>query len=478
MADAVDPEETWTLVASAELMEELPAPRGASGRYLLLGLAAGCLAAAAAAAVALGLSRASSVTGAPSRMEFESLALDEEDALPGGVDATVYDPEELIQLPPERGTRWYAGFMTGGDAWLPALKGLVTSMKLVKAKYPFVLLVTQEPSEELKAYAQCAGFFLKQVPYVNNVLRQERIAYHKTIMRWKGTFTKLQVFRLLAKKVVYLDLDIVLLHNIDHLFDLQGVFHATSGTIPRGNYFPNTGMMVIEPSVKLYRDLIAGLHGPVPSKYLDGGDGGYLWYFFRDVWTPDNALPIKYNTLKLQEAVHRKYGKECPWNISDVWVLHVSGSHKPWSYPDTYRRGGPSNPSPESWVAWWDVYNQRHDAVSCHGAATGSSAEEQVTFKRLGVGPCHNAGGDPTPYCRSPSNGMTKAKCQVQCLSDTACVGFSMWGEGYCALHTTAADSVYENCYYQQSKLDIASSRFQMNGEGCFAKKKIQETSQ
>lgn len=75
---------------------------------------------------------------------------------------------------------------------------------------------------------------------------------------WNDTFFKLNVARLdQFQKIVFLNADMIVLKNINHLFEYPGISATTGGKYahPEWEEF-NSGIMVLEPSNRIYQDLV------------------------------------------------------------------------------------------------------------------------------------------------------------------------------------------------------------------------------
>ncbi|GFZ11600.1 galactinol synthase 1 [Actinidia rufa] len=154
-------------------------------------------------------------------------------------------------------------------------------------------------------------------------------------------------------KMIYLDGDIQVFGNIDHLFDYpDGYFYAVmdcfcektwSGTPqskigycqqcpekvqwqselgpPPPLYF-NAGMFVFEPKLSTYNDLLETLQVTVPSSFAEQD---FLNMYFRDIYRP---IPPVYNLVLAMLWRH-------PENIDldQVKVVHYcAAGSKPWRY--------------------------------------------------------------------------------------------------------------------------------------------------
>ena len=106
-----------------------------------------------------------------------------------------------------------------------------------------------------------------------------------------GTFTKLRLASLVElDKLIYLDGDVQLVRNIDHLCLMPApaaVFHGSEGF--------NSGVMVLQPSHRMAEMLMHTLHQMPYSVRRDGGDQA-VWQHYFDLRNESvYELPVGYN---------------------------------------------------------------------------------------------------------------------------------------------------------------------------------------
>jgi len=143
-------------------------------------------------------------------------------------------------------------------------------------------------------------------------------------------YTKLFVWLLPLEKVVYLDADVLVLQNIDELFDIQFDNQFKIAAVP--DIAPpdkfNSGLFVIEPSTAEFSKL-AELASRVPS--WNGGDQGFLQTVYSGWFTSPSMyrLPYRFNAQTKLRVLY-----EASWiNIYPaIRVIHFS-PHKPWEDP-------------------------------------------------------------------------------------------------------------------------------------------------
>ena len=172
---------------------------------------------------------------------------------------------------------------------------------------------------------------------------------------WSGVFEKLHVFSLCQfAKVVYLDSDMLVLKNIDHLFEKRHMSAVLADRYP-GNeecIDLNAGLMVIEPERGLTERLITSVPevfeqekqwraaaGRPPSM----GVQSVINTFWRGwISKPELQLEAKYNVLTdhLDYYVRRLGYK---WRGPDgIHVLHFIGEVKPWMFTGVDRLRRPA----------------------------------------------------------------------------------------------------------------------------------------
>lgn len=142
-------------------------------------------------------------------------------------------------------------------------------------------------------------------------------------------------------KVVFIDSDFLVLKNMDWLFGYPQLSAA-----PNNKTLFNSGIMVIEPSLCLFEDLMVK---SLKVESYNGGDQGFL----NEVFTWWHRLPTKVNHLKI-----------FVWNQTvpeDVSAIHFLGL-KPWMCYRDYDcnwdiKERQDFASDEAHKKWWQVYD-------------------------------------------------------------------------------------------------------------------------
>ncbi|CAF1196369.1 unnamed protein product [Adineta steineri] len=195
------------------------------------------------------------------------------------------------------------------------------------------------------------------------------------------TFTKINCW-LLEKysKCVFLDADVVVLQNIDDLFEREEISAAPDAGWP--DCF-NSGVFVYKPSKETFTKLLQFANQQDAS--FDGGDQGLLNAFFSNWRSADISrhLPFTYNVTS---NTFYSYVPAVTQFRNDIRVVHFAGALKPWQL--TYNPqneqlsgnlGGQQTIQREFLLAWWKIMYERvwpqlskHNQNQLHGGFTGS----------------------------------------------------------------------------------------------------------
>ena len=211
-----------------------------------------------------------------------------------------------------------------------------------QTKYPEVLcLVTKSVTESCRQLLQHAGLRLQEVSILGNPNVR-----HKA--HFADVYSKLHVFSLAQfDKVVYLDSDMMVLNNIDHLFDSYPALSAAPEINPPALF--NSGLMVLAPSKELYESLLAA--APLLPSY-DKTDQGFLNEMWIGNW---NMLPYTYNFLKDRGALPDRFDSFVARDLSEVYVVHMVGE-KPWHCRHDHECNSQGRLSSRLWGLWKEKF--------------------------------------------------------------------------------------------------------------------------
>lgn len=234
----------------------------------------------------------------------------------------------------------YVAVLYGNNEYFLGALMLGYCLSKIDSQYDKVLLVTPDvPNHQidiLKKY-----FNVIKVPYIR--IDDESFAENNTIFR--DVFTKFNVFTLVQyQKVLLMDLDMLVLKNMDHLFELNApAARLRMSGLKTGELCPpdfiklvknertqfdevrggvNAGLMLLEPSLEELAAIMQELKKPLPYKVLEP-EQDYLSYRYRGKWT---HIDPKYNYQVLMQILVDEY----QYSIHDIYNLHYSWFINPW----------------------------------------------------------------------------------------------------------------------------------------------------
>ena len=209
------------------------------------------------------------------------------------------------------------------------------TLKKTRTVHDSVLMVTSDvPREQIKLLKE---YFTKivEVTYINS----HPSNFVKDDTRFTQVFTKLHLFNLTEyDKVLMLDVDIFIIQNIDHLFELPTPSaHYRNKKLEHGKQIStdliridnnringgvNAGTMLLKPDKKEFKIMVDEISKPLKYKLL-GPEQDYLSYRYRDkIYHLDFSYCCKFDI-----------DKEMRWydySVHDIYILQYSWIFKPW----------------------------------------------------------------------------------------------------------------------------------------------------
>lgn len=205
------------------------------------------------------------------------------------------------------------------DVFIPGAVALINSLNHHKTQYDVICMVTDGVSEKGRKTLENSGFLLENI---------EKIAPNRTDGikdRYKDNswmmFTKLNLWKMCNyDKLAFIDADCIALCNVDEMLD----FPSVSAVKDIGYGGISAGVMVLEPNMDFFNDMMANLDNDVYDNTYS--DQSFLdWYLKdRECW---NEIPILYNILQkrvpLQPGVKiYHYNGQKPWLTDKENVCH------------------------------------------------------------------------------------------------------------------------------------------------------------
>lgn len=222
---------------------------------------------------------------------------------------------------------------------------LMHSIALTGSQYARAVVVTKDVGAHDRAL----------LSKLARVIEIDRVSHPHFISNahYRDTFTKLRIWQLVMfRKVVYIDVDVIILRNLDDLFDLDE--WSVPMDAEQNRY--STGMMVLEPLAETFDDMMKKLQTTTVSmelpdllflkEYFDTRGrvpkptpAGYSsWYAppAKPAGPPINIIPRWYQVY--QEEFGSQYstyltGRRQKITIYDrrIHGIHYPGNDKPWN---------------------------------------------------------------------------------------------------------------------------------------------------
>ncbi|CAK0828720.1 unnamed protein product [Prorocentrum cordatum] len=207
------------------------------------------------------------------------------------------------------------------------------------------------PADVLEALRRCGLWRLRQVEYLHGSHALGNME------NWHGIFTKLRAFSLVEyEKVLFLDLDMLVLDSLDALFDLtppaamvKGRWQPDHGTELDGRFFfppeqwnephggINAGVMLLRPDQHVHDRMeqeVADKWHP-EHIYAYGPEQEYLSRFFADRWTQVSSRHnFQLFRFSASQAL-RKLGEVPPAAaevVASLAAVQFSSHPKPWAF--------------------------------------------------------------------------------------------------------------------------------------------------
>jgi glycogenin glucosyltransferase len=223
-------------------------------------------------------------------------------------------------------------------SYLPGVIVLCESLRQVKASYPLCVAVSSNIPDSVDELLREKGLHIIRLPPSMDIPEELK----KKSGHWGNTFDKIHLFSLENfEKLVYLDSDMMVLANIDELFDKPHMSAVAAGRTVNPNWERlNSGLMVIEPEPQLSEKIAATLGKAIRDLGSNGnesiGDQDLINAYYPD-WPFSKMLHLDegynmfYWNMDIYVNEHGYYFPEASSRQSRlVRVVHFVGRHKPW----------------------------------------------------------------------------------------------------------------------------------------------------
>jgi alpha-N-acetylglucosamine transferase len=223
------------------------------------------------------------------------------------------------------------------DDYLDGVLVLKHSLEKTKPKYPFTLLVTPNLSERV---IDC--LLKHKIDFITiQGIESPTTVIDPQLIRWNFTYSKLNIFGLTQfDKMVYLDADMLIIENIDDLFEKPHMSAVKiRGKLPEFNSnwnVLNSGLLVVEPSTEIFADMTSKI-GSI-EKVTSPSDEDFLNAYYSD-WSNQEELHLDsgYNMFSFYWYRYKQlYGYNFSSKEKSIKVVHYIGEDKPWRLYRTY----------------------------------------------------------------------------------------------------------------------------------------------
>lgn len=179
------------------------------------------------------------------------------------------------------------------DDYLQGVLILNENLKALNSKYKLLCIINENiclNAIKILDYFNIKHKFIPSISYTSNCYN-----------RWNYTFDKINVFSLTEyKKIIYLDSDLLILKNLDHLFNLDQQTMVSDKPFTKGY---NSALMVIKPSKKDYHGLLNIIKKYSKENKDLVGDQNVINEYFKN--KKINKLNSSYNQMKGIIEQHR-----------------------------------------------------------------------------------------------------------------------------------------------------------------------------
>ncbi|GLT31818.1 hypothetical protein SLA2020_065270 [Shorea laevis] len=267
----------------------------------------------------------------------------------------------------------YVTFLARNGDYVEGVVGLAKGLRKVKSKYPLVVATLPDVPGDHRKILVKQGCIVKEIEPVQLPENQTQFSTADHVIN----YSKLRIWKFVEySKMVYLDGDIQVFENIDHLFDIQdGKFYAVTDCFcektwsdtpqyrmgycqqcphkvqwpaklgPKPPLYFNAGLFVFEPSLSVYDELLRKLEISPPTPFAEQD---FLNMFFREIYEP---IPPIYNLVLAMLWWHPE-----KIELEKVKVVHYcAAGSKPWRFT-----GIEQNMDREDTKVlvnkWWDIY--------------------------------------------------------------------------------------------------------------------------
>lgn len=228
------------------------------------------------------------------------------------------------------------------ETFLPGVKALLKSMKAVHASYPIGIMIPKSLEHSLTSAIEKMGILSSCNAFIivaDDLVIPPEVSIDRS-HHWANTFFKLKTMSLMQfKKIIMIDCDVLVLKNMDELFQRESMSATSAGVCVHPDWAGNftSGLVVMEPDKSIYEKLVGAIGTTVNHLHEQGkraGDQDVVQTVFPDWSSHDNLLiHEKYNVIWYSIPHFCRYYH---LHTDDIYMVHFTGAIKPWGYDKWY----------------------------------------------------------------------------------------------------------------------------------------------
>mgnify|MGYP004448662909 FL=1 len=214
---------------------------------------------------------------------------------------------------------------------------LYWNLKEVKSKYPFVCFCSKCIDDATIKILSEVGIECVRLNDEINIPSRTQMESHSM-----NTFDKLLLWGATEyNKMVFLDSDMLVVSNIDELFDYKNFAACAAGNLIHNDWTRlNSGLLVIEPSERIKEDLVEIINGELFLSWENRsiGDQDIINMYIPN-WFEKKELVLSegYNMFYKNIGIYKKlYGYSFDNSEKQIKIVHFVGKEKPWHHNMIY----------------------------------------------------------------------------------------------------------------------------------------------
>lgn len=233
------------------------------------------------------------------------------------------------------------------DNYYEGVLVLHRSLQAVKSKYPLHCVLSKDVSNAVEAgLVKCGIVCIRLDKSATGMIANSP---EENYSNWNYSFDKLLIWGLTQyQKLVFVDSDMLILSNIDHLFEKEGFCGVCAGkSFPGHDDWKgvNSGLLVVVPDKQVESELLRRLPRVLDAFEKAGlpvGDQDVLNDYLGDKWADNTNLHLD-EGYNLFADYLTYYIKKLGYSFKDtadkpIHVVHFIGKFKPWMKPTLRNR--------------------------------------------------------------------------------------------------------------------------------------------